>query len=605
MEACDSVDCVMTEQRNFTIHTMPTTVELFEPNGTIDIHTLGDNLTLSWNISEEGQNLTEHVQNCSYIYNSVEVPLNLTFCIELNQTSFLYVEGVDNLTFIVMDSFNITTATLTTWDFKVLELNQTYNNITSSGATEDFEAEIKLGTALSITGSAIVYNGTSSVGSSSTSGNITSLVVSDVLIPVVGTDTNFSFYWTLLLSDSSIVNLSTQNQTVLNIDLDNCTVFTNRIFNFTSKDEEIQNTLSNATKEIAINVYSSDRTTLAFNLSGSFTDNPTSICLNINLTGDSVYSLDTIIKYSAIGYATEYYNIVDLELANDTEEQIISLFDLNSSDSLEFQLTFTGEDFLPVENALVFVERQYIVENTFKTVELPKTDSNGQTILHLVRNDVVYNIIVMKDGVVLGRFENLVAFCEDFAIGDCKISLNAIGEDSGVPNYNEEVGILFDSAPTYNDTTKIVSFSFSSVDGSSKTVTMNVERRDVFGNTSICSNTLVSTSGTVFCSIGDISDTSLVTSVSIDEEIKLVSQVQVDTEAYGSMGYVVFFILSLTLLLIFGDSKNGIILSLLIGYIIAIAMGLVIGGLVGIGCSGTWILILTITAWYQINKNKR
>lgn len=540
--------------------------------------------------------------NQTNITHQVKQPLNCSDNIE----NFAYIFDKNELCVHAVDEFGLKTLNTTIWDYRVIELSQTYNNQTTEGTFEDFSANISLQSGLSIVGAAVIYNGTTSVGSSSTSGGITTLTASNVLIPAVSTDANLSFYWTLVLSDTSVINLSTQNQTVFNLALDNCSTFTNRLFNFTARDEEMQNVLSgDTTKEIAINIFDQTRTVTAVNLSAEYDNNPTLICLNRNLTEGSNYSLDTIIRYEADGYANEYYNIVDLELTKDTEEQKIQLYNINLNDSTDFQLTFTGEDFLPVEDALVFVERQYIAENTFKTVELPKTDSNGQTVLHLVRNDIIYNIIVMKDKQILGSFDNLIAFCDDFSIGDCKISLNAIGTDSGVPNYDEEIGILFDSAPEYNETTKVVSFSFTSVDGTSKTVLMDVERRDVFGNTSVCSNVLVSTSGTVSCNVGNISETSLITTISVDGEDKLNSKVAIDTEAYGPIGYAMAFILTFALILLFGDTKNGTIIALFIGYVVAIAAGWMIGGVIGAGSAGIWIAALTFTGLWLINKNKQ
>ena len=75
-----------------------------------------------------------------------------------------------------------------------------------------------------------------------------------------------------------------------------------------------------------------------------------------------MYSVDAIIRYVAEGYSNEYYNIVNYSIDNETEVQNITLYDLNSTDATQFQLTFTGDDYLPVENALVFVGRQYISE---------------------------------------------------------------------------------------------------------------------------------------------------------------------------------------------------------------------------------------------------
>ncbi|KKN21507.1 hypothetical protein LCGC14_0924720 [marine sediment metagenome] len=601
-----TVNSDTTSNRTFTVHTTPSSVAITFPTGNIESFVVGDNLDLNWTISEPGQNLSEHITNCSFTYNSVEIFFNLTQCIEINSTTFLYVNGVNNLSFKVQEEFGFNTTNTTSWTFSVLEINQTFNNETIEGNLEDFEAKIELGGGLSISAAALIYNGTTNVGSSSTTGGVTTLTATNVLVSSVTANTNLSFVWALILSDSSQINLTIKNQTVLNLGLDNCGVFTNRIFNFTSVDEEEQTILVNTTQEIAVNIFSSDRSELVLNLSNEYTSNPTLICLNINLTNSTIYSIDVIVRYSAEdpNYAIEYFNIVNLELTNDTEEQVITLFDLNLSDSTEFQLTFTGQDFLPVENALVFIERQYIAENTFKTVELPKTDSNGQTVLHLVRNDVLYNIVVVKDNVVLGSFSNLIAFCDDFTIGDCKISLNAIGEETGVFNYDEGVGILYDTQPVYNASTFLVSFDFISSDGESKIVTLTVERRDVFGNTSICSSTVISVGGTVFCNTGNVTDTTLFTSIFVDEEEWINSQVSVDTSTYGSIGYVALFFISLLLILAFGDSKNGTIFALLIGYLIAITMGWMVGGIIGPTSSGVWIIVLTIVAIYQINKHR-
>lgn len=605
IEACNLGGCTLSEERNLIIHLTSPTINITNPIGNFDYFLLGDSIDLNWTVEEPGTNLSEHIINCSYDYNGSTTYLSINDCVNVNSTTFIYVLDKNSLTFNMTDIFQLKSFDTTTWNYKIIELTQTFNNETTEGAMENYEADIIIKSGLSISGAAVIYNGTTYVGSSSTAGEITTLLMENLQVPTVSTDTNFSFFWTIVLSDSSIINLSTKNQTVFNLALDDCSSFSNIIFNFTSKDEELQTQLPTTTKEIAINVFSSDRVTEAFNLSAEYNSNPTGICLNRNLSEGISYSLDSIIRYEAPGYANEYYNIVNFNLSSDTTEQKIDLFNINLSDSTEFQLTFKGSDFLPVEDALVFVERQYIAENTFKTVELPKTDSNGQTVLHLVRNDIIYNIIVMKDEEVLGRFTNLIAFCDDFSIGDCKIILNAIGEESSMFDYNEQIGILFNTAPLFNETTNIVSFDFVSVDGTSKTVTLDVERRDIFGNTSVCSNILVSTSGTVSCNVGNISDTTLITGITVDGEEWIIAPVQIDSQAYGSIGYVVSFFLTLILVFSLGDSKNGIMLAIGIGYIIAVAMGFMIGGIIGAGTAGIWMIILTVLGLYQINKNKQ
>ncbi len=607
-ETCgEDVSCSFAANNNtLEIHTTPSTVIIHFPNETINFFRVGNNLTLNWTISEPGQNLSEHVINCSYIYNGTEVGLNLSQCIEINETSFLYIDGVNNLTFKVLEEFGLMTTNVTSWGFTILEINQTYNNETIEGSAEDFSAVIRLGPGETISAVALVYNNSATAGVSSTIGDNITITLEGFIIPQVTTETNITFYWSVILTGGEIINLTSQNQTVKNMAVDNCSAFTNQILNISMVDEEKQTPLSNTTLEVAINLLSTDRTQTVVSLSGSFDDeNPVGICLSENITNETMYSLDAILKYTAAGYAIEYYNIVDFSLNNDTKTLSITLYNLNASDSTDFQLTFNGEDFLPVEGALVFVERQYIAENTFKTVELPKTDSNGQTILHLVRNDIIYNIRIVKEGESLANFLNIIAFCQDFTIGDCTLPLNAQSNTTGIFNYDDEIGILYDSPPTYNATTNIVSFDFTSTSGATKIVKMNVERRDIFGNNSICDNTIVSTSGTVFCNIGvNLSDTTLFTTITIDGEKWIADTTQIDKTNFGSIGFVMWFILSIALLLMFAESKNGVMLSVAISYIGAVTLGLATGTITGVGSAGIWMLVITSIGIWKINKNR-
>lgn len=487
----------------------------------------------------------------------------------------------------------------------IQEINQTFSANTTEGNTESFSASILLDESLSVSLAILVYNGTSFVGSSSSTGNDTTLDVSEVLIPPVEADVNLSFFWALLLSNGDTFNLTTQNQTVFALGIDNCSSFTNVILNFTNVDEELQTLLINSTIETAVNIFASDGTTLILNTSGSFAQNPAATCLNTPLTNQTNYLMNVIVKYTADGFAIEYFNIVDFVLTLQTVAQNITLFDLNLSDSTEFQLTFTGSDFLPEESVLVFVERQFIAENVFKTVELPLTDANGQTVLHLVRNNIIYNLRFIKDGITLGVFENIIAFCEDFTIGDCRLDLSAISNESAFREYDEFTGISYDSPPSFDSSTNLVSFSFVSDDGTAKIIVMTVERRDIFGNQTVCTNTVASTSGTLFCNIGaNLTETTLFTIITVDGNDLVFNTVVIADSSFGDIGYALWFILTLMLLLMASDSKNAVVLVTLISYLGALSMGWFVGGAVGVGSSGVWILVISAAALWRINRRR-
>ncbi len=601
-QACDNDECKIADTRNFRIHTTPATINILEPNATVDFLKIGNNQTLRWKLTETGQNLSDHIKNCSYIYNEIETQINLSDCLIVNTTSFLYVQGVNNLTFSTIEEFGIVSTSFTSWTYSFLELNQTFVNKTIEGSTETFSIAIQTsGTQIST--ASLIYNNTINSATFSSLGDDKFSITKDLVIPSVTTDSNRSFFWNIILSDDSNINSSTNNQTVQNIGIDNCTSNSNVIFNFTVLDEEFQTILSNVTIEVALNLFPLDRSILISNLSFSSSINPTQICLSTNLTASVNYSLDAIIKYEEISHAIEYYNIVDFDLNKGSSFQDIKLFDLNLSDSTEFKITFKDSSSRLIEDALVFINRQYVAEDTFKTVEIPLTDSNSETIGHFVRNDIVYNILVIKEGEVMGSFENIRVFCDDFTIDDCVLPLEATEELTIPFEFNEQSGLLFSSNPSFNNETKVMTFTYATTSGSTEIVTMNVERQDVFGNRSLCSDTLTSASGTLSCIVpSTLDDTLLVTTITLGNSTSLITNTQINRSNFGSIGYLAWFILSLVLILAVGDDKTGIFFGMLISYIGAVALGLINRTLFGSGAAGIWIIAITIIGIWQLNK---
>ena len=584
-----------TVTRFFTVDVFAPEINVTDPRGIIKYHILGTNLTLNWTVSDL------NLDSCWFIYNET----NISVTCSDNSTQFNITEYSNrNLTFYANDTFGHINNSFINWDYYIFENSQDFNDETIEGSIETFILNITKLSSITIAAINLNYNGTNNLATFSDGNNI--LATIDQTIPGVIGKTNFTFYWQILLSNASIINSFNNTQLVKNISIDDCSTFTTMIYNYTIVDEEEQTLLSGADLEVEINleVFSFDRSALILNYSQDINGtNPVSICLSLSLN-TSEYQTDTILKYTKGGYAIEYYNIVNFTLTNATIPQRIRLYDLNISDSTDFQLTFTGSDFLPVENALVFVNRQYISEGVFKTVELPKTDSNGQTILHLVRNDIIYNIIITKDGVVLGTFENLIAFCEDFSIEDCTISLNALSEVTNIYDQDSNLGIIF-TTPEYNETSRIISFDFISSDGTSKIVLMNVTRNDIFGNRSICDYTLASASGTLFCTVGaNIDDSILRTKIYVNGEEITSTSTKLDKSNYGSAGYLVFLIMAISFILLFSSSKTGVLFAIGLSFLSAIGLGLITGSLIGLGAAGIWLILIIVVGIWKLNKER-
>ena len=597
-EACDNESqCKAATIRSLTIDATPPIINITYPLEKVNYHIINTNLSLNWTITDA------HLDSCWYNYNGTNISLT---CSD-NHTNINTTEySIRNITFYANDTFGNLNSDYHEWDYKIFEIQQTFSPITIEGSTETYINNIILGNGETITGVIIEYNGTDKSAGFLSLGENEYNFSSTFIVPSVAAEANVTFFWKItLISDQ--VNASSRFQTVRSIDIDDCSVFTNKIFNYTIIDEELQTKITNKTLlELNLEVFDKTKTVSILNFSKKYDNvNPALVCLSIDLTNGTVYAVDSTVKYEAYeakNYSVEYYNIQNFQLQNSTIPQNINLFDLLLIDSTEFQITFKDSNFVAVENALIQINRQYVSENLFKTVEIPKTDSNGQTLAHLVEKDVVYNIIVLKEGEVLGTFNNIIAFCEDILIGSCFISLNAltIGEISF--DYDEDIGLFYDFK--YNETTRSLQFDFSTTDGSVKNITLSALKIDQLGNTTVCDGFLISSSGSIFCSVPvSIGNETIIVSVFVDGDLEITNYVRAGREFdIGDAGYFLMFFLVLSLALMMVQSKTGVIIGVILGFISGVLLSFIQGGLLGIGSSVIWLIIMGIILIYKLNK---
>jgi hypothetical protein len=213
----------------------------------------------------------------------------------------------------------------------------------------------------------------------------------------------------------------------------------------------------------------------------------------------------------------------------------------------------------------VDVQRQYLSENLFRSIESAVTDSDGETIGHMIQNEQVYNFILSYYGETLGSFNNYRVQCENPSLYQCTITLNLASVTAGIPTFqdygNVEQTFLYD-----NDTHTIYQ-TFTSTDGESKEVQQVVLKLDNYANTTICDTTTSGTSGTLTCVIPTIyQETAFYIDTYIDGEYvgtKLFSQ----GIEYDWMGADVLIILLMFTSLVL----------LFIGHPILIVIGAVLG----------------------------
>ncbi len=555
------------------------------------------------------------VTNISLIINDTYIETNTS---GVNNTDYIFtktlIKGVYIWTYESCDDSgsctNATTRTLNILD--IVENSRTFSNLTLEGTTETFIINYSLADDLQTSLVNLVYNGTpySSIVTSSEG-----IVVAEnnLIIPDVSANLNVSFHWNITLTNGDVISTSSSTQFINSLSIDDCSTNTNLVYNYTLYNEETQIKLQNTSIEIQIEVFDTSRSTNFLNFSKEYNDttNPAKVCLNIDLLNTTFYSLDSTVKYnsndSGISYATEYYNILNFTLENSSIPQHIALYDLLFADSTDFQLTFKDSSLAFFPDILVHVDRQYISDGDFKTVELPITDSNGQTILHLVRNDVVYNFIMVNSrGEIVATFNKIIAFCQDFTIESCSIRLNELSIEEQLYDNLEDVGISY--SISYSNLTNTLSLDFVSLDLTTKTVKLEVLRNSGFGNRTVCEESLTASSGVIECDLSSISSTDefLFINIYVSGSIKATETIDLgkDSKSFGISGYFIAFLFILFIITIFMDDKQVLIVALGFGWGIIISLGLIKGTLFGSISAGIWLVVSIIIFLWKLKKEK-
>ena len=486
-----------------------------------------------------------------------------------------------------------------------------YNPNAIEGNSEPFQINITLFEGLSITDFNLTYNSTRYSGTQMVSGQNYSLLRT-VTAPSISAATGIEFNWTFLFSDGSTYISPSHNQTVSPIGIDDCSVYSKVILNYTLYDEETRILINvtspnNASMEVDVNISSITNGLTIMNFSKAYTNKSSaSVCLNIDLN-NSIYRLDSQVRYEASSKVSEFHHIQNYSLTNTTTSQNISLYDLTSTDSTSFLITFKDTNFLPVKDALIDITRKYIADGVFRSVEIPKTDTSGNAVGHFDRDSVIYTIIISKNGEILATFDNVAVVCQDVLIGECTLNLNAASTTIPFTDWDTLGGINY--IMSFNKTSRTITTVFTTTDGTNKLVSINTTKFDRFGNTSICTDSLESSAGTLTCVVpGAYGNVTVVAKLYSDGELVTTNTFYAGdspTVNFGRNGYVFLLIMMLSIPLMFITSTIGVVIGVFLGLIMGALLLIYTGGsIIGIGSTLIWVFVAGAIIIWKINHTE-
>ena len=589
------------------------TMALQSPTNGTTISDVGTNFTvIGGNISSLSANWTDITYviwtNESVIHNSTTVNFNdsETF----NQTLFIDEFVLGDYTWNAQACYINITGTFCIWNnnnftFNVVPfsvLNEEYFPSVLGGDTSSFTTNISIITFDRLTDVLFNWNGTDYPATFTEYETDKWYLTYDKLIPQVNGSETVEFYWSISLESGFTQNSTIHNQTILELAIDDCSTYTNVIFNFTVVDETTQVKIDGASGNTSIKLDMTlsflDNSEQIIQFSNEYSEvNPAAVCMN-NSIGNSSLRMDAVIEYTAGAKFVEFYNIQNFVFENSTKTQNITLYNLADDEGQEFKLTYKGQDFIPVTDLIVQIQRKYIEEGVFKTIEIPMSGTNGFTIAHLVSNDVIYNLFFIKNGVLLDSFTDVVAICQNPLITECEINLNAL--ITGTDLFDIITEDDFFSSLTYDKDTRVVSSTFGIISGVSNTVELNVTLMDNFGSTVVCSDSLNAAGGTLTCTVPDsFGNSTIYATISIDDLVRREGYILLKENPKDQYGGVLIFSSIILLLFMFGMgiSDNPMITGvfLILGAFLLVGLNLVYStSIVGAGATILWFVVAVV-----------
>lgn len=541
------------------------------------------------------------------------VRANLTIPCNTNATIVYPVSTGNTLRFFANDSMgNNASVTRTSIynDIRIDRSGHSYINYTTEGVPRTFWLSARIGVGAELENVNFVFDGVKYP--LSTSGSNFSKTI---IIPEVTTTKATTYYWEFDFGEGFF------NSTIYNITIGNIllspicnSTYPYYIFNVTLRDEKTQREI-NGTIETAISIYPLANSSInIYNWNSTQNTNRTYLCSNLPFNSTDIYKAEGTIKYySDLGTITnytamnEYYSFLNFTLNNNSQFNNITLYDINTSEGTEFQLTFKDSSYRDRGNVLIYVYRQYLPENIFKIVEVPKTDSNGQTIVHLVRNDVIYNLIAVDStGSILGILNNVNAFCNDYTMGDCKIEFQGTTSETELENYIDDLG--FSYTLTFNETSSTINLEFLSDTNEDKNIRLVVISSAIVTNRTLCNTSLYAITGTLSCDVSSIinSSSSINVKIYLDEQEVINDYLSLDSSDWNVSGIIFFGFLFIILIgIMFIESKEGMIIGVIVGLIILVALGVVKGKVIGFTSGILWLIVAGIIILIKLNKENK
>ena len=463
----------------YTIDTQSPTINITNPypnNSVIPYQVANQNLQINWTATDP------HLSSCWVEYGGT----NHTVTCSANTTNInITSPSINNATFYANDTAGNLASLERTWGYKIFDYNNyVYSSPVSEASSISFSGEFYLDSGLS--SAYFQYNNTNySVSSSSLGGN-NFLLSSSTTAPFVNSNQNITWFFWL-----NGMNTTAKIQTVNNLLIDDCSSYSNKFLTLNLADEENQSAI-NGTLEVDLSILDNNNYQAISSLYNSYNAYTKSFCSNINLSTSS--NLLTVqVKYYVANYSTEFYNIQRAQISSYSSN--ITLYDIKSEDTVPFTVTYKNHDLVGVSGAIIQLQKKYVAEGVYKTVEAPLTSSSSSTVLHIDSNTNLYKAVVMKNGEILDTFDNLIFICQNQLTGECTLPLGQSVAPVNINNWEQAEDFSY----SINTSSESISLTYIIPSNLAADVNVILQQTDLIGSSTVCNKSLSASGGEISC----------------------------------------------------------------------------------------------------------
>ena len=452
-------------------------INITSPIGSLGFGKSGETEFLNWSVFDA------NLDQCWYDYNNSNTTVT---CLD-NTTTFILAANEFTITFYANDTSGNLGINSTTWDYTIYENSRVFDETVVQTSRETIKFLGTLGSGASSVSGVLWYNGSAETAVTTQSGSNFNLTT-NLDIPSTGTG-NASFFWAISFTNATGTfqyNTSESNQTITELVMYECTnpVPDGLTLNFSTYDST-NLTLLNTSLEATFQFYSVDGTGDSFieYLFQDLNENRSNYMYCLNSSGENV-TLDAFISYIATGYDRREYIIDDGIIGNFTQTIPLYLTETALTDIVT--ITVQDQNYVPLEGAVVAVQRWNIGTNTYSTIGMLTTSSTGEGIIDLELYTTWYRAAVTYEG-------ELVAVTDVQKLSSTEWVITV---EIGVDNPYDLFGDIA-SGLTFDNSTNITSFTWLDSSGYTQRGCLVVTNQTNLGSVELFNSCVVSVSGTI------------------------------------------------------------------------------------------------------------